>query len=70
MPCGNGLNIPMLLLLQAYYERYHLEAWALERLKGLEKGYEDCRQCGECIERCPYELEIPALIARAADQLG
>jgi predicted aldo/keto reductase-like oxidoreductase len=60
----------MLLLLQAYHERYHLEDWARQRLAGLDKSYGDCQQCGECIERCPYRLEIPQLIARAADQFG
>ncbi|MCK4305217.1 MAG: aldo/keto reductase [Candidatus Eisenbacteria sp.] len=69
MPCPNGLHIPMLLLLHAYYERYDLIDWALERLAGLEKKYSDCTACGECLEKCPYHLPIPDLMARGAEQV-
>jgi len=69
MPCPNGLNIPMLLLIQAYFERYTLQQWALERLAGLEKTYADCVSCGTCLPRCPYELPIPELMKRAKDQV-
>ena len=23
---------------------------------------EDCEECGDCIKRCPYELNIPELL--------
>jgi len=69
MPCPNGLQIPFLLLIQAYYVRYGMRDWALERLAGLEKTYADCVACGECVTRCPYELPIPELMARAAEEV-
>ena len=69
MPCPNGLNIPFLLLCQAYYVRYNLREWALARLSGLDKGYGDCEACGECLERCPYDLDIPKLMDRAAKEV-
>ncbi|MBD3180379.1 MAG: 4Fe-4S dicluster domain-containing protein, partial [Candidatus Latescibacteria bacterium] len=65
LPCPEGLNIPFLLLIEAYYTRYGLKDWALSRLKGLERKYADCTACGECIERCPYNLPVPDLMARA-----
>jgi predicted aldo/keto reductase-like oxidoreductase len=65
-PCKNGLDVPFLLLIEAYYTRYDLKGWALERLAGLEKKYADCAACGECAERCPYGLPIPELLAAAA----
>jgi hypothetical protein len=65
-PCPNGLDVPFLLLIEAYYTRYDLRAWALERLAGLEKKYADCAACGECAARCPYGLPIPELLAAAA----
>lgn len=64
MPCPEGLNIPMLLLLQGYHERYEMTDWALERLEGLEKHYEDCTACSTCTTRCPYELPIPEMMSR------
>ena len=69
LPCPEGLNIPFLLLIQAYYARYDLKEWALERLAGLEKRYADCVACGECVERCPYQLPIPDLMAAAAGEV-
>jgi predicted aldo/keto reductase-like oxidoreductase len=66
MPCPNGLNIPFLLLIEGYYSRYELRDWALARLKGLEKRFTDCAACGACIEKCPYHLPVPDMMADAA----
>jgi hypothetical protein len=70
MPCQNGLHIPYLLLLQAYYERYDLADWAADRLDTFEKKYWDCTACGECTERCPYKLPVSDLMKRGAEQMG
>jgi predicted aldo/keto reductase-like oxidoreductase len=70
LPCANDLNIPFLLLLQAYYERYGLKGWAQERLGGLEKKYSDCLACNECLSRCPYDLPIPDMMRKAREQLA
>jgi hypothetical protein len=69
MPCPNGLQIPFLLLIEAYYTRYGLKKWALERLCGLEKKYADCCDCGECTKKCPYELPIAQMMAKAKDEV-
>ena len=66
MPCPQGLNIPFLLLIEAYYTRYGLRDWALGRLNSLDKKFDDCIACGECLERCPYNLPIPEIMERAA----
>lgn len=66
MPCPNGLNIPFLFLIEGYYTRYELRDWALARLQSLEKTYEDCAACGECLEKCPYHLPIPDMMEQAA----
>ncbi|MDD5309380.1 MAG: aldo/keto reductase [Deltaproteobacteria bacterium] len=65
-PCPNGLNIPFLFLIEAYYTRYELRDWALARLAGLGRKYADCAACGECLAKCPYGLPIPDLMAKAA----
>jgi hypothetical protein len=69
-PCPNGLDVPFLLLIEAYWTRYDLRDWALARLAGLDKKYADCQACGECAVRCPYHLEIPQLLAAAAAKIG
>jgi predicted aldo/keto reductase-like oxidoreductase len=66
MPCPNGLNIPFLLLIEGYYTRYELKDWATARLRTLDKSFEDCTACGECLEKCPYGLPIPDLMEQAA----
>jgi predicted aldo/keto reductase-like oxidoreductase len=58
MPCPHGLNIPFLLLLKAYWERYDLKKWVRERLEPLQKKYDDCKKCGECTAKCPYSLPV------------
>ncbi len=70
MPCPTGLHIPYLLLLKAYHERYDLKAWALDRLNGFDKRYSDCVECGECVERCPYDLPVPELMQQAVKSMG
>lgn len=69
MPCPNGLNIPFLLLIEAYYTRYELRDWALARLNTLEKSFGDCTACGECIEKCPYSLPVPDMMAQAVERV-
>jgi predicted aldo/keto reductase-like oxidoreductase len=69
MPCPEGLDIPFLLLIDAYYTRYELEGWARERLAALPKTYRDCIACGECLERCPYKLPIPDMMADAKGRI-
>jgi predicted aldo/keto reductase-like oxidoreductase len=61
MPCPQGLNISFLHLIGAYYFRYGLRDWAWERLQGLSKKYADCIGCGECVSKCPYDLDTPAI---------
>lgn len=63
MPCPQGLNIPFLHLLEAYYFRYDLKDWAWERILAQPKRYSDCIACGECVRKCPYELDTPRLFA-------
>jgi len=65
LPCPEGLHIPFLLLIEAYYTRYGLKDWALSRLGKLDKKYADCTACGECVERCPYDLPVPELMEKA-----
>jgi uncharacterized protein len=68
-PCPNGLDIPFLFLIEAYYTRYELHDWARARLAALGKRFSDCQACGQCTERCPYGLPVPELMARAAGRV-
>ncbi len=61
MPCPQGLPISFLHVLRAYFFRYNLQGWALERTLNLPKSYKDCSECRECVKKCPYELDSPKI---------
>lgn len=61
MPCPEGLPIAFLHILRAYYFRYNLRDWAMERIVNLPKSYKDCTGCGKCVEKCPYDLNMPEI---------
>jgi predicted aldo/keto reductase-like oxidoreductase len=66
MPCPNGLNISFLHVLKAYYYNYDLKDWVYQRLAALPKTFKDCTQCGECVKKCPYALDMPEIFRQAA----
>lgn len=61
LPCPEGLPISFLHTLRAYYFRYNLQEWALERINNLPKSYKDCVECCECVKKCPYDLDMPKI---------
>ena len=61
-PCPQGIDIPSLMTLQRYSERYELHEWALKRYRLQQAGPGDCLECGECEEKCPYNLPIRELL--------
>ncbi|MBO8138516.1 MAG: aldo/keto reductase [Desulfotomaculum sp.] len=68
-PCPQNVNIPMIFLLDGYYTRYDLKSWANERYKTLPARIEDCVQCGQCEEKCPYDLPIRKMLIDAGKRL-
>jgi aryl-alcohol dehydrogenase-like predicted oxidoreductase len=63
LPCQVDIPIPMaarmsLLLRRSPSERLLTPEWQ-EQMRRIE----DCIECGECSERCPYDLDAPAVPA-------
>lgn len=69
-PCPEGIDISTVFLLETYYDRYELKDWARDRYAGLPVLATLCAGCGECLDKCPYGLQIPDRLARAAGKLG
>lgn len=61
MPCPQGLPISFLHVLKNYYFLYDLKDWVWERINALAKTYKDCAACGECVQKCPYHLNMPEI---------
>ncbi len=60
-PCEQGVAISDVLMFRSTIRRLAPPvAVALSR-KAMET-VENCTECGECVEKCPYDLEIPVLI--------
>lgn len=61
MPCPQGLPIAFLHVLKNYYFLYDLKDWVWERINTLAKTYKDCAACGQCVQKCPYHLDMPGI---------
>lgn len=68
-PCPQGIDIPTIFLLDGYWTRYGLKEWAVERYRPLPKNASHCVECGECENRCPYELPIREMLRASRQHL-
>ncbi|PRR80612.1 General stress protein 69 [Clostridium liquoris] len=61
-PCPEGIDIPGILILKAYKERYGLQEWAEQRYYSIKNRAKDCVECGSCEKKCPYDLPIRKML--------
>jgi len=69
MPCPQGLPIAFLHVLRNYYFLYDLQDWVWERLGALAKTYKDCAACGQCVQKCPYHLDMPKIFSETWEKM-
>jgi predicted aldo/keto reductase-like oxidoreductase len=65
-PCEQGIEVWKVLLFKAQVKRFPAHA-AISMAKEVMKQAEGCIQCGECADKCPYELPVPDLISESLD---
>jgi predicted aldo/keto reductase-like oxidoreductase len=61
-PCPQNVDIPQILRLVNFVKVYGLGEWAANRYKQVKAfgwGAERCVECGECIGKCPNNIQIP-----------
>lgn len=68
-PCPQGIDIPSIFVFDGYWVRYGLKQWAIDRYRSLSQHASDCQECGECEEKCPYDLPIREMLKQARAHL-
>ncbi|GAX35662.1 aldo/keto reductase [Nodularia sp. NIES-3585] len=78
LPCPQNINIPEVLRLRNLAVAYDMTDYGKYRYGMFEnaghwfpgmKGNR-CTECGECLPRCPENLDIPGLLADTHERLG
>lgn len=63
-PCTAGIIINQCARMSLMVRRAPSESWLDEYWQKEMKKIDDCVECGMCMARCPYGLEIPALLRK------
>ncbi len=78
LPCPEKINIPEVLRLRNLGVAYDMKEYSQERYRMFENAghwfpgmkANNCTQCGDCLPRCPEQLDIPKLLFDAHDRLN
>jgi predicted aldo/keto reductase-like oxidoreductase len=74
VPCPNGVNIPANFLLMNYEVVYNFGGGMSEAynngLKAAKASADNCIECGECLEKCPQNIDIPERLKDVAKQFA
>jgi len=79
LPCPSGVNIP--LCFEVYNNKYlnnnadEAKFYYAVRLSGAVTNGEpelasQCVQCGQCVEKCPQQIDIPTMLQSVEEELG
>ena len=61
-PCREDIQISMCARMSLWIRRFPTEPYLTKEYQEMMSKIEDCKECGDCIKRCPYELNIPELL--------
>lgn len=61
-PCTEKISIQHILGVKYIVKRFGLAVKELDWFQTLIQKARNCSECGECLNRCPYQLPIPDLI--------
>jgi uncharacterized protein len=61
LPCEQGVRIPEVMSFKSILKRMHPEK-AVNFSRAAVSTVDNCTDCGECSERCPYTLPIPEML--------
>jgi len=64
LPCPADIPIPMAARMKFLLRRSPSQRWLTDEWQEKMARIEDCQDCGACRDRCPYDLDPPALLAK------
>ena len=64
LPCTVGIPINQCARMAQMVRRAPTEVWLSPHWQAEMEKIEDCVECGVCMSRCPYGLEIPQLLRK------
>jgi uncharacterized protein len=70
MLCPEKVNVAATLRFDLFYSVYGLKSWASKLYSGLEVKADKCTDCGECQQKCPYNLPIVSMLKEAHRKLS
>ena len=62
MPCPAGIQIPTAARIVLLMNRSPYQKFLTDEFRKQMDLIEECQDCGQCKERCPYELDTPELL--------
>jgi hypothetical protein len=69
LPCDSGLNIPEIIRLLTMAEK-GLTPAIKAAYAAMPVKASDCTECGVCMDRCPFDVDIPGKMRQAAEVFG
>lgn len=64
MPCTVGITINQCARMSLMLRRAPSAAWTTEHWQAEMEKIDKCVDCGVCMDRCPYQLQIPTLLRK------
>jgi hypothetical protein len=68
-PCPEGVQIVSLMTMETLVKRFPVHRLSEDWIADAGKSVENCIECGQCEEKCPYDLPIMEEIRRGAQAL-
>ncbi|WP_432645753.1 aldo/keto reductase [Methanobrevibacter sp.] len=62
MPCPEEINISLCSRMSLWLRRFPTEPNLDEKTQKIMEKTKDCTECYLCVDKCPYELDIPELL--------
>jgi predicted aldo/keto reductase-like oxidoreductase len=69
-PCPNDIPISLMLHIESIRKRVGEEFMRSDMYRGVLAKVDRCDECGQCEERCPFDLPVRDLIKQSRETLS